>query len=440
LRISGILIVLIAVAVPLPWFWALAAKHDAAAIASQYIGSVALILMGLSQLLATRWIGLETLFGGLDRIYILHKWLGITAMAAVLLHDTIDAEVDGIGRETLLTDVAETMGEISLYGFLILVVLSIATFVPYHLWKYTHKLMGAFFAASAFHYAFIIRPFPLSDPLGAYVLSFCILGIVCYLYTLVPFTMIQGRHAYTVRDLKKTGGALAISLKAVGSGIRHRPGQFATISIGKSGLEEPHPFTISSAPADGNIRFTVKPLGDYTSRLIKQLQVGDRVRVSGGFGHFSRRKGSGTEIWIAGGIGITPFLAYAEAIENSEQEIHLFHCVRNPHSAPHSEELETIAEQHPNFNYHLIDSSTRGRLAADEILETTKAEIADLRVYFCGPEAMRTAMASGFRKCGLRAARFYYEEFEIRSGVGLRKALGLMLPRLLPKLFPGTAR
>ena len=157
---------LAAVLAPLPWFWQLAAENRPAAIFSQYLGSVALILMGFSQLLATRWLGLETICGSLDRMYILHKWLGVTAILAVLLHDTIDADLSGLGAETLLTDLAETLGEISLYGLLVLIILSIATFVPYHLWKYTHKLMGAFFAASAFHFAFIIKPFDVTDPLG----------------------------------------------------------------------------------------------------------------------------------------------------------------------------------------------------------------------------------------------------------------------------------
>ena len=263
MRVFGLVVVVGSILIPTPWFWALGQNHEPLAVFSQYTGSVALILMGIAQLLATRWPGLEVIFGGLDRIYVLHKWLGISAMAAVLVHDTVDADILGIRAETVLSNLAETAGEISLYGLLILIILSIATFVPYHLWKYTHKLMGAFFAASAFHFAFILRPFELSNPVGLYVLGCCILGIISYLYTLVPFGTFQGKQLFRVAAYEKTG-----------------------------------------------------------------------------------------------------------------------------------------------------------------------EDISKCRVYFCGPEAMRETLSNGFRRLGLRPAHFFFEEFEIRSGIGLRKLLGFFLPKL----------
>ena len=71
-------------AAPIPWFSALAGQHDPIALLSQYFGSAALIVMAISQLLATRFRVLEVIFGGLDRIYVLHKWLGISALAFIL--------------------------------------------------------------------------------------------------------------------------------------------------------------------------------------------------------------------------------------------------------------------------------------------------------------------------------------------------------------------
>ena len=87
---------------------------DKLALFSQYLGLAALILMAWGQILSTRMRGIETLFGGLDRVYVLHKWAGIVAMVAILVHDTVDAELDGLGRGNGLNDLAETLGEISL--------------------------------------------------------------------------------------------------------------------------------------------------------------------------------------------------------------------------------------------------------------------------------------------------------------------------------------
>ncbi|MEP0518769.1 MAG: ferric reductase-like transmembrane domain-containing protein [Hyphomicrobiales bacterium] len=430
MRLFGLLIVAAALVCPLIWFVPLTAEYDSSALFSQYLGSAALIVMGISQLLATRFRWLETVFGGLDRIYIIHKWLGVGAIAAVLLHDTIDADIRGTGLETFLSDLAESLGEFSLYALLILVVLSIATFVPYHLWKFTHKFMGALFALSAFHYVFILKPFDVLDPLGFYVLGFCILGIVSYLYTLLPPTWLASKYQYIVRSIERTGGATSITLEPVEKEIHHQAGQFAFINFDVPELRESHPFTISNLP-DGNrtLRFTIKVLGDYTARIDNLLQTGVTASVSGPFGHFSQRGKPDVEIWIAAGIGITPFIAWAGNVK-FEKPTHLFFCVRDKASAPHLDELIALAQTQPNFHLHLIESALHGRLDAAFIAKTIDMPLKNAKVYFCGPTPMRNALRKGLKELGLRTSKFVYEEFEIRSGLGLRRLLIWILRRL----------
>ena len=163
----------------------------------------------MGQILSTRLAAIETVFGGLDRVYLLHKWVGIVAMLAILVHDTVDADMQWLGRQTALNELAETLTEISLYGLLILVVISVATFIPYHLWKRSHKAMGALFAAGTFHFVFIMKPFAMTDPAGMYTGAFCAVGIAAYVWMLLPDTM-RASKACTNTDLTKTGGALAI--------------------------------------------------------------------------------------------------------------------------------------------------------------------------------------------------------------------------------------
>ena len=176
LRPLGLAMVVLAIAAPLSWLPKIARGRDIIALFSQYLGMSALIAMAISQMIATRVAPVEWIFGGLDRAYVLHKWLGIGALVAILLHDTIDAEMTGLGRDTLLAEAAETAGEIALYGFLILLVVTVATFVLYHLWRWTHRLMGVFFVFGAFHFLFILKPFfvhPISPyPLNAHRVRF----------------------------------------------------------------------------------------------------------------------------------------------------------------------------------------------------------------------------------------------------------------------------
>ena len=73
MRVAGLLLIFAALAAPIPWFISLTSQRDAIAVLSQFLGSEALILMGVSQFLATRMRWMEVIFGGLDRIYVLHK-------------------------------------------------------------------------------------------------------------------------------------------------------------------------------------------------------------------------------------------------------------------------------------------------------------------------------------------------------------------------------
>ena len=429
LRPIGLVLVAAAIAGPLAWLPGIAEGRDAVALFSQYLGMSALIAMAISQLIATRVAPVEWIFGGLDRAYVLHKWLGIGALSAILLHDTIDAEMTGLGRDTLLVETAETAGEIALYGFLILVVITVATFIPYRLWRWTHRLMGLFFAFGAFHYLFILKPFSVGEPLGLYVASFCVLGLAAFAWRQLPARMRPSR-LYEVAGLETAGKALAIAMMPAGRPLRYRPGQFAFVSFDGG---EPHPFTISKAPGeDGSLRMTVASRGDFTGRLGGSLKVGTPVRVEGPFGRFLRTRSRTPELWIAGGIGITPFVAWAQAMDPRDGPAHLFYCVTDEESAAHLEELEALAETLPNLTLTLHASHELGRATADTILQATKLDPADLSIAFCGPEPMRKMLTEGFAARGVSVRKLRYEEFEIRSGIGLTALAAHLTDRMKP--------
>lgn len=430
MRPLGLLIIAVALCFPLIGYIPLIAQYDILPLFSQYIGIVALVAMAFSHIFATRLPGLESIFGGLDRMYVLHKWLGIGGLAAVLIHDTIDADLPALGRETRLHDFAETLGEVSLYGLIALVLITIVTFIPYHLWRWTHKLMGAFFTLSVAHYALIMKPLGNTDPIGLAVLVICLIAVACYIYTLLPYGMFQGRAAYTISDIDKEGSSLSVTLTPQGKGIRHHAGQFAFVRFDHEGTKETHPFTISQAANDDRtLRFTVKPLGDDTRRFERKLEVGQTAKVSGPFGHFKAHKGKAPSVWIAAGVGITPFAAFAGELASHQGTVHLVYCVRDEAEAAHLEELRAAEQQHDNFTLHLFESSKGRRLDVENLDAALDVDWKQTRVSYCGPERLREVLQKGLRAKGLKARYFAYEEFEIRSGLGLRKLVGWLLKR-----------
>lgn len=434
----GLLLTLVAILLPIIWLPALNHKGDTLALFSQYMGIAALIAMAIVQFIATRCRPVEWLFGGLDQGYVFHKWLGILSMLFILIHDTIDAEMNHLGGQNMLEEFAETLGELSLYGLLILVVITIATFIPYHLWRWTHRLMGGFFLAGAAHYLFILKPFQNGDPIGLYTSAFCVLGIICFSYRLLPAGMRPSR-AYVVENSEVTGNVLAVTLKPEGRPLRYRAGQFAFASFAGS---EPHPFTISKAPSeDGSIRMSIAKLGDFTTRLHRNLQTGSKVSLEGPYGHFERRNTGGQELWIGAGVGITPFLAWANDLKPEDDAAHLIYCVKSEAAAAHLEELKALAEKKPNLTLHIHSSTTDGRADADNILARTGQAPENLTVAFCGPKPMRQSLKDGFAKNGVTGRRFKYEEFEIRTGIGLRKLANSLFDRIaIPEQIKAQVR
>ncbi|MEL7466846.1 MAG: ferric reductase-like transmembrane domain-containing protein [Pseudomonadota bacterium] len=419
---TGLFIIFAACLLPWVWLPSIGQGRDLIALVSQYVGMIALIVMAFAQLIATRWPGVEAVFGPLDQSYRLHKWLGISAMVAILLHDTIDADMRGLGGETLLNEAAETAGEISLYGLLILVVITVATFIPYHLWKWTHRLIGIFFVLGAAHYLFILKPFKNGDPLGLYMAAVCAIGILAYLYTSAPRGLRPARR-YTIESTEAEGSALAVEMAPQGRALRHKAGQFAFFAFDGAGLPEPHPFTISSGPrSDNSLRVTIAPLGDLTNRYTRALNSGQSVRVDGAFGHFGRSL-KGQQIWIGAGVGITPFVALAEALSDGDGPVQLIYAVRTLDDAAHVRHLHDIAAGKANLDLTIWESAERGRLDPDSIAEISGHTLADCRVLFCGPGDMRRALAVGLQRHGVSQRRFHYEEFEIRTGLGVRAFL-----------------
>lgn len=81
----------------------------------------------------------------------------------------------------------------------------------------------------------------------------------------------------------------------------------------------------------------------------------------------------------------------------------------------HLDKLNLISDQILNFTVMLHVSSESGRLTREKMAQIYgPVETAD--IYFCGPKPMREALAKGHPK-----RRFHFEEFEIRTGIGLQR-------------------
>ncbi|MGO4623589.1 ferredoxin reductase family protein [Ensifer sp. 2TAB8] len=382
--------------------------------------SAAFVGMAIAQFMAARPPFVEALFGGLDRAYHFHRKIGISVLLLILVHYFLKPDFKGLALTSGLNQLAASAGKYAFYGLVVLLVLSIVKVIPrtkieipYHLWRYTHRLIGLLFVLVAFHQMFIKRPYDGTALLAVYLNIFAAVGILSYAYTqLLPWLRTRG---YEVFEVAKHEGATVIVARPMGRRLRAKPGQFGFLRVMKPGLREPHPFTIAGIDADGVLRFAIKPLGDYTQALRDDVAVGDRLKLEGGYGRFNHRRGSKKQIWLAGGIGVTPFLAMARHLKGDEgQEIHMVYCVRDRREAIGLETFEAQAEKLGNFSFVLHDSSMDGRLDAAKLATGSAIDPAEADLWFCGPPPLREAIVKGLKELGKGPRRVEFEQFQFR--------------------------
>lgn len=390
----------------------------------QRIGEVfsttAMVLMTCTVILATRPRFLEPFFGGLDRMYRAHKRTSLTALILLLGHFAI------IPKDDFFT-LGSYLGIVALLGMLTLVVLTLAPrlplpltrwglHLPYHQWKLTHKFVGFFFFLGLLHSFNVEHLTQESAAVDLYARGLGYVGVAIYAYRVVLQGFFTRTHAYTVEAVRRLNGNTAeVTLKPQKSKLNHRAGQFLFIHFPNDPtLKEPHPFTISSAPHEDHLRLSIKASGDFTQRLHATLQPNIRAAIEGPYGRFNYRAGARRQVWVAGGIGITPFLSWIRSFDGSDgYEIDLYYTVRTKDEALFWDEIAAASGRNGHFKAHLFCSNNDGRLTVAKIAARSGA-LSQAEVYLCGPIAMTESLATQFEQAGVPEARIHYEEFNFR--------------------------
>ena len=310
---------------------------------------------------------------------------------------------------------AAAWGESLLY---LLVLLSLVRLMPYRYWRWTHKLMGIPFAFASWHFFTSEKPYANVSAWGWWFGVFMIAGIAAYLARVVIRDAVAPGVPYRVVGVEHTAMVTELVMEPAGQrALRHRPGQFAFIKLNQPGLREPHAFSIASPPTDRHLRFIIRDLGDWTRRLRTVELVGADVHVEGPYGRF-RPLGARPRptIWIAGGVGITPFLSAIDGIPSGDSAPHLFYAVRSREDAPGLDELEE-AERQGRLHLHVYPSAEGRRLTPDELQAAFgEGGLAGHHVALCGPHGLVQVIEDKAR--GLGARRIHHEGFDMRRGVG----------------------
>jgi predicted ferric reductase len=166
--------------------------------------------------------------------------------------------------------------------------------------------------------------------------------------------------------------------------------------------------------AGGELQFSIKSLGDYTTALT-QLPVGTQAKIEGPFGEFTYGYGSHSQIWIAGGIGVTPFVSMAEDLLGKQvidYTIDFFYSARSEHDGVYRELFTKVQTKHPSFVFHFMPSDTAGFVTGESVIKTVP-DTYKRDIFICGPPPMMSALTTSLVTSGVSLDRIRSERFSL---------------------------
>ena len=418
-------------------FWSL--RH----FATQYTGVIAVGCMSVAMVLALRPRWPERRLDGLDKMYRLHKWLGIGVLVVSILHwlwSEAPKWAVGMGLlarpqrgprpvtenqlEALFLDLrgtAEGVGEWAFYAAVALIIIALLSRIRYRWFLRSHRLFPIVYLVLVFHTVILTDFHVWSSVLGWVLIALLTAG--SYAAVISLFGRIGGdrRVLGTIAHLKSYPGVSALEtvIDMAPGWPGHKPGQFAFAM--SDPREGPHPYTIASAwnPDNRQITFISKALGDHTAELPQKLSAGQSVRVEGPYGNFTFDDDCPRQIWIGGGVGITPFIARMKHLAVSRglagertADVDLFHSTADVDS----EALQKLNEDASaaGIRLHILIDKKDGFLTGDKIREAVP-DWREASIWFCGPTGFGKAIRRDFAAKGMPVhARFHQELFQMR--------------------------
>lgn len=395
------------------------------AIALRSLGLIAALVgvsaFGLNLVLGARIKPLERWFGGLDKLYRAHRRLGKTAYMLLVGHAVLmTSSYASISLASAQSLWVPTLGSAATYGVLTLVSLSVAVGLTlfgrlrHDVFVYVQRSFGFIFVIAGLHAYGMPSARAEAPLLTGYLGALWAVGLLAFTYRSLLGRILVPRLDYDVIVVNLLDASvIEITLRPRGAGLRFMPGQFVFVSFNDARLGrgwEFHPFSITSEPADGQLRLVVKALGDYTTTL-RVLQPGTRARVDGPYGALSYTSvRNPRQIWIAGGIGVTPFLSMARSLAAANYEIDFYYCTERSAEAYFEAELFDISEHNRRLRVIPIRRDTLGFVTAADVAGASR-DVPSKDILICGPPLMIRGLRAQFRKLGVPARQLHSEEF-----------------------------
>lgn len=401
--------------IPLPTINSLEAWALYSSTITGYIGVVLLLAMYIIGTRATS----RYLFRDTAPVLKIHSWLGKYGSIATLLHPLLI--ILGYSESLLYSIVPQlgteferhvTLGRIS---FLIVCIIWVSSALlrsrmSYRPWKYIHYLAYISLPFALLHVPDVGSVFMSSAVVRAY---YFLLVIVALIFTCVRiyslFNLDRTRYR-VIKHIKLMDDTFALVLHSDEPLPHIGRGQYVYVKLGF--VSEDHPFTVlQHDESSGELTLAYRVFGTFTdslSRLIKD----QTVYIDGPYGSFTEQAEQSDLpiVFIAGGIGITPFVDHI--LRGANHERWLFYA------APSSKRaifLEQLRDELGNRCVALFSQTTEvgaehGYINSEVIQRHLKSP-SKYQYYICGPEGMMHSSVDALKELGVPKSQIHQEAF-----------------------------
>lgn len=410
--------------------------HSALGAIERLSALVATDLLLIQTLLIARVPWLDKIYGH-DRATLTHKRLGKPVLYLVILHFVAVVWSYAIADSKNVVDEFFAMlntipdlitGTIAFVLMILVVVTSIKitrSRLSYEAWYLVHLLAYGAVMLAIPHQINVgtdIAGKPMAQIF--WISAYLFVGLNILWFRLLSPIVISGIHGLKVSEvISESSDATSIYISGRKlKNLQAKSGQFFILRfVNPRQWWRAHPFSLSAAPSNDELRFTIGNRGDDTA-LMQQMTPGTRIILEGPYGVFTEdRRTQDNVVLIAAGIGAPPIRALAENIAAKAGEVTIIYRVKDKTDAALAQEISEIAKVR-GFYLHILDGSRRfptswlpkgenDELTDDERLIALCPKIAKSDIYICGPAAFTQTVEKSLHLAGTPASQIHSEEF-----------------------------
>ncbi len=310
------------------------------------------------------------------------------------------------------------LGRVALFLLLIIWISSalIRNRITYKFWKYLHFLSYPTLILALIHTVLLRQVYDYPGISGAGSFYDILIALLIFAHLLRFRTILGlGKVGFIIIENRQIAeGIHLIKLQPKTKVIWPQAGQYLYLSISKFALA--HPFSVVAVTENGEIYLCYKIFGEFTrklSRLPKQTEL----LIDGAYGVFLEEYPKDNAVFIAGGIGVTPFIS--SVIKHSSDQNHnltMFYAAKNPNLAVFASKLSqslgnNFLAIYSEYQGELAPNSTRGFISKELIKKQLVLSPNQYNYYICGPKALLVNTKNILKELGVPKAQIFIEDF-----------------------------